>query len=487
MTGVNSKSVLITSVYTLVSVILYLCLDFINENGYQLSLRIIGFVVIVQMILTFVVFWMMKIEVLSLSGSFIWLNYLFHLSQPIIKAISPNYDFAFDVSIYVFPATFVETLQYSYLMIIIVSSGVLFYQCFEKERIYKKYMYSTISQENLFKIGSVIFSFTFPVEMVIQINRIIVARNSGYLATFNVEVSGLVGLLATFSLIGMVMMLLGSKEKFVRGSLLTAFYLSFYVIAMFSGGRMWQVIKILLVVYYYIKTYDIKIKGKKLILLLIIGYLGAGFMSAVADFRSYDFQSNDYIVQVISNVFVNNPILQVMEEFGGSVYTVALTIQKMIFELPASFGKQFLTNFVSLLPNLSDSIAKLNDQSNYVLLLNMPTIGGSFVGEMYYSFKYFAIIPAFLIGIFLQYFTTKIENGIKNNDFHFIIYTIMFQYSVVSWVRGSSAIFYRNTIFGMVFIYIITKVLVKQISPKKLDEKEKRKTENIIGGEQWKN
>lgn len=463
MAGINSKSVLITSVYTLISVILYLCLNFIDGNGYQTSMRILGFVVIVQMILTFVAFWNMKIEVLSLSGSFVWLNYLFHLSQPIIKTISPNYEFAFDVSKYIFSTTFMESLKYSYLMIILVSSGILFFKCFEKERVYKQYMYSTISDDNLFKIGSIIFSVTFPIEMFIQINRIIVARNNGYLATFDVEVSGMVSLLATFSLIGMIMMLLGSKQHIFRGTFITGFYLLFYVIAMFSGGRMWQVIKILLVLYYYIKTYDIKIKGKKLILLLVLSYVGAGFMSAVADFRSYDVQSSDYIVQVFRNVFVNNPILQIMEEFGGTIYTVALTVQKTAFDLPFSFGTQFLTNFVSLLPNLDDNITAIIDNSNYVLLLKMPTIGGSFVGEMFYSFKYYAIIPAFLIGMILQLITTKIENGIKHADYHFIVYTIMFQYSFVSWVRGSSTIFYRNTIFGIIFILLVTKLLVRKI------------------------
>lgn len=478
MTNINSKYILITSLYTLVSLILYLCLNFLNVEGYQSSLRVLGFVIILQIALTLIAFLMLKIEFLSLSGSFVWLNYLFHLSQPIIKAVSPKYDFAFDVSLYVFPATYIDSLKYSYLMIILVSSGIMFYKCFNKDLIYKKYMYSTISSENLFKIGSIIFGCTFPIEMYIQINRIIVARNNGYLATFNVEVSGLTGLVATFSLIGIVMMLLGSKQNFRRGTILTGFYLLFYVIAMFSGGRMWQVIKILLIVYYYIKTYNIKIKGKKFIFLAIISYLGAGFMSAVAEFRAYDVQSNDYILQVISNVFVNNPILQVMEEFGGSVYTVALTIQKVAFDLPISFGKQFFTNFVSLIPNLTEKIAEINDNSNYVLLLEMPTIGGSFIGEMYYSFRYFAIIPAFLIGILLQHVTAKIENGIKNNDFHFVIYTIMFQYSFVSWVRGSSAIFYRNTIFGMIFIYVITRILVKQIHLKESDKEEKRGIEN---------
>src|SRR5699024_6086219 len=122
--------------------------------------------------------------------------------------------------------------------------------------------------------------------------------------------------------------------------------------------------------------YDIKITKRTFILILLLGYFGAGFMSAVADFRSYNIQNEGYILEIIQDVFRNNPILNILDEFGGTVYTVALTIQKTVFEIPHSLGKQFVTNFVSILPNLNDAMAAINDQSNYVLLLKTPWIGG---------------------------------------------------------------------------------------------------------------
>lgn len=486
MTKVNPKYLLVTIIYTITSLIFYILLNQINEQDFQSTIRVVGIFVIIHFFLTFFSYLLIKIEVLSLSGIFIWLNYLFHLSHPVIKALSPNYEFGFDVSLYVSPAIYIESLKFSYLIIFMVSSGIMFFRCFPKDKVYKKHTLSNINQENLFKIGAFVFSFTFPIEVYIQVSRVIVARNYGYLATFNVEVGGLLGLLSTFSIIGLVMMLLGSKQNFKRGTFLTFAYILFYIIAMFSGGRMWQVIKMLLVIYYYVKIYDIKIKGKNLIVLLLICYFGAGFISAVANFRAYESQEHGYVMQVFSDVFINNPIFQIMEEFGGSLYTVTLTIQKMVFELPVSLGKQFLTNFVSLLPNLNETIESINNNSNYVLLLKMPTIGGSFVGEMYYSFKYFAIIPSFCIGMILQFLTDRIENGIEKADYHFIIYTIMLQYSFISWVRGSSAVFYRNTIFGIIFIYMISKIFIKKKNTHKLTEKgnSKRKQDyNLLGGE----
>lgn len=463
MIKINHKYALITCVYTLISLILYFCLNIVSKMEYQTAIEVIGYFVIFQVLLTFVAYRLTKIEMFSLSGAFTWLNYLFHLGQPVIKALTSNYQFDYDVSLIIVSDAFMESLIFSYLMIVMVSAGILLTKSVEREKvIHKKRKFSEISAKNLFKIGSIITVLTFPIEMYIQITKIFVARNSGYLATFDVEVSGVIGFISTFSLVGVIIMILGSKNHFKRGTIILGLYSVFYVITMFSGGRMWQVIKLLLVLYYYIKTYDIKITKKNIVILLLLAYFGAGFMSAVADFRSYDVQSNDYVFQVITDVFVENPILKIVEEFGGTIYTVGLTVQKTPFVIPFSMGSQFITNFVSILPNVNDSIATINNNSNFTLLLDTPNIGGSFVGEMYYSFHYFAFIPAILIGILVQIITKKIENSLEDENYRFIIYSLMFQYSFISWIRGASSILYRNHIFAVIFIYILSSIFIRK-------------------------
>lgn len=462
MIRINQKYALLTSLYTLISLILYFSINYLIGVEYQTALRIIGMGILIQFILNFFVYFLMEIDFFSLSGSFTWLNYFFHLGQPVVKFLAPSFRLNFDVSQTVVNEVFIESLSYSYLMIVMVSVGILFLKTFEKKFVHKEYKLSNLTNENLFKIGLLIFATTFPIEAYIQLTKIFVATTSGYLATFEVGISGIVGFISNFSLVGAIIMLLGSKDNRKRGNIIMIFYGLFYVVAMFSGGRMWQVIKLLLVFYYYKEIYRIKVTKKTMLILVVVGYFAAGFMSAVADFRSYDIQSEGYIVQILQDVFRNNPIFNILDEFGGTVYTVSLTIQKTMYELPFSFGKQFITNFVSIFPNLTAGMAAINDNSNYVLLLKTPWIGGSFVGEMFYSFGYFAVLPAFIVGAIAQYLTEKIERGIKNNDYHIIIYTLMFQYSFISWIRGSSAIFYRNTAFGIVLVYIITSFFIRE-------------------------
>lgn len=465
MLKIKKNYATVTYIYILLSFLLLLSTNLLSNQDYQIALRTFGFMVIIQFTITLVAYNLINIDFLSLSGIFTWLNYLFHLGQPVIKATSPEYKLAFDVSLYVPDAIFIESLKYSLLSITLVSVGIMVYKCLSqdtnKKRTIKRRL-SNVSQNSLFKFGLIIFLPTFFIEVYIQLSRLIVAMNRGYLATFDVELGGLLGFFSSFSIVGVIMLILGSKNNYKRGAIITALYTAFYLITMFSGGRMWQIIKLSLVFYYFVKVYKIKFTKKNVIVFLVVAYFGAGFLGAIAEFRAYDFSSSDYIFQMFRDVIRNNPILDVLDEFGGSIYTLSLTIGKTPHEVPHSWGEQFITNFVSVLPNINSSIQEINNNSNYVLLLNTPTIGGSFIGEIYYSFHYLGTIFAFFVGILTQYFTSRIENGLNNNDYHFIIYTIMIQYSFISWVRGSSGIFYRNTIFSIVIIYVLTNVLIKE-------------------------
>lgn len=479
----DKKNLFITTIYTLLSLLLILVAYLSITLQYQASIERIGIIIIIQIILNLLAFRQMEISPLSLSGIFVCLNYLFHLTQPVVKVIAPNYELVFDVSKYVPEEVYMESLLYSLLIILCTVLGVMIYKSIEFRKPSKEprnFKLSNITQTNLVIMGCIILAFTFPMEAYIQISRVILALNQGYIATLQDGVGGITAFLANFSIVGVIMLILGSRNNKRRGTIIFLSYTAFYLMTMFSGGRMWQIIKIVLVMYYYLETYEIKIKGKNFVLLLVGGYILAGFLGAVGNFRAYDFGDSSYILQIISDVFINNPILEVFDEFGGTVYTLSLVIEQTPQTLPFSYGKQFFENFVGILPNISGLVQEMINRANFIIQLNIPTIGGSFIAEVYYSFHYFGVIFAFLMGWVVEYFSTKIRHGLRNKNYHFIIYTIMFQYSFISWVRGSSGIFYRNTAYAIVLIFIITNILIPTKSKEEIRfNKVTRKWESI--------
>lgn len=432
-------------------------------NHFSRNIIIIAAFTSVQLLLNLFGYRQVGIKMMSLTGVFTLLNYAFHLAQPFIMLIAPNYMFAFDASKAVSNSIYIESLTYSTLIIVAVSVGAMLYRSTRTKKFDENVTFNrkmvVLQDENLFRMGMYIFIFTFPLEAYLMITRLMTALQGGYLDTFNVELGGIPAFLATFSIVGVVMMILGSKEDKQRGWLIYLSYVFFYAIAMLSGGRMWQIIKILLVTIYFVKTYEIKFTKKNIFWMLVIAYFGSGFLAAIADFRSYDFSSVAFIQEAIINVFENNPILGILDEFGGTIYTLGLVMERVPASMSFSWGSQFITGFINLLPNISDGMTQMANDANYVLQLNVPAIGGSFIGEMYYSFHYFGAIFAIFVGLLSQYITEKIDQSMATRDYTFVIYSLLFQYSFISWVRGSSPTFYRNTIYSIILIYFISNVL----------------------------
>lgn len=462
MINIKKKYLYISLAYLFISVLIYILLGKLNSYDYELWQLSTGLYIFLHLIVTFVCFKMMNIEVLSTSGIFVWLLYLFHFSQLFIKLISNSYLFNFDVSYIVSKETYIESIEYTFLILFSLTFGILLMKAIKKRNNLKNHKLSQLADKSYYVIGKRIFILTFPIEAYILIQRLFIASSDGYLAIYEIGTSGIMSLLGTFSLIGVIMMLLGSQTKKNRATVIFCLYTVFYLISMFSGGRMWQVIKILVVLYYYLKATNIKITIKNAFIVAVAGYFLAGFLSSIADFRGLGIGNIEAVTEVIKEAFVTSPLLNALEEFGGTIYTVALTVQKVPSSIDYSNGSQFLTSFISLLPNLSASIADINDKSSFVNLLDVKAIGGSFAAEMYYSFGYYAVGPTILIGMLIQWLTEKIELSLKTKNYHIIIYSIMLQYSIISWVRGSAIIFYRNVVFSFIFIYIISSLFVKR-------------------------
>lgn len=466
MLNIRVKPFFISLLYLTVSIVLYILLIQSNTVNYQNWQITAGFYTVLHILLTVCCFYIIRLEMLSFSAIMIWLLYVFHFGQIIIKFISRNHEFSADMSLAVSKSAYISSIEYSFLIIFVTTFAIIIMKLFEHqdlETIKIKPM-SEQSIENYYIIGLRIVVLTFPIEAYTLIQRLIISWSSGYLSIYSIGTSGILNQFGTFSVIGFIMMLIGCQNKKNKANLIFFSYTFFYIISMFSGGRMWQIIKIILVLYFYLKIMKIKINPKNGLLLFGIVYLLAGFLSAIADFRGEEGIKIATIIEIILEMFQNNPLLNIIEELGATIYTVGLTFDKVPYQVDFSHGFQFLSNFVGVLPNLSEKITEINFNSNFVLLLDVPTIGGSYVAEMYYSFAYYGALLAFAIGLGIQWVSRKLEIGLLTKSYQFPIYSIMLLYSLISWVRGSSSVLYRNVIFGSIFIYVIFKLFVRKTS-----------------------
>lgn len=471
MLNIRVKPFFISLVYFILNIVLYILMIQTNTVNYQNWQVTVGFYVVLHVVLTVSCFYIINLGMLSFSAIMVWLLYVFHFGQIIIKFLSRNYQFIADMSLVVSRRAYIESIQYSFLIISITAFGIILVKLFESKspETFNITQMTDQSIENYYIVGLRIVVLTFPIEAYTLIQRLIVSWSSGYLSIYGTGTSGILSQIGTFSVIGFIMMLIGCQNKKAKANTIFFSYTLFYIVSMFSGGRMWQIIKIILVLYFYLKIMKIKINPKNGLLLFIIAYLLAGFLSVIADLRGEEIINVSTILNIFVEMYQNNPLLNIIEELGATIYTVGLTFEKVPYQIDFSYGSQFFTNFVGVLPNLSEKITKINFESNFVNLLNVPTIGGSYVAEMYYSFAYYGIILAFVIGLGIQWISKKMEMGFITRRYQFPIYGIMVLYSLISWIRGSSSVLYRNVIFGSLFIYLIFKLFVRKKSASQIN------------------
>ncbi|MDN5372932.1 MAG: hypothetical protein PWR19_1978 [Carnobacterium sp.] len=464
MLNIRVKPFFISLVYFTLNIVLYILLTQMNTINYQNWQILAGFYAVLHVLITVICFYIVNLGMLSFSAIMVWLLYVFHFGQIIIKFLFRDYQFTADMSLAVTKNAYISAIEYSFLIIFVTAFGIILVKLFENRQPENLNVRTMTDQtiENYYIIGLRIVVLTFPIEAYTLIQRLIVSMSSGYLSIYNIGTSGILSQIGTFSVIGFIMMLIGCQNKKAKANFIFFSFTIFYIISMFSGGRMWQIIKIILVLCFYLKIMKVKINPKNGLLLFLIVYLLAGFLSAIADLRGEDVINLTTILNLFVDIYQNNPLLNIIEELGATIYTVGLTFEKIPYQIDFSNGAQYFTNFVGVLPNLSEKITKINFDSNFVNLLNVPTIGGSFVAEMYYSFAAYGTVLAFVIGLGVQLVTKKMEEGFITRHYQFPIYSTMFLYSMVSWVRGSSSVLYRNVIFGSLFIYLIFKLFVRK-------------------------
>ncbi|WP_416828186.1 O-antigen polysaccharide polymerase Wzy [Ectobacillus polymachus] len=458
------RSVLILTFYMFYLIIVFFLLYTFNSIEYGLWLNIFFWITLSHILITFFSLHFIGIKIFSISSMFLIFSYLFHLGQILLKGIDNNYKFKLDVAMVMGSDVYKKAVIFSLLIISLVAFGVML------SNLKKGFSYNTPFVSNYaeskvaIRLGWIIFSCTFPFEVYYSVKSMIIAFEQGYNGVFDFQANGLLSLYARFHLVGIALLIMGYGKKLKKSLVVLLIYSSYLVITMFSGGRMYQIVSIVILMYVFIKSTNTRVNLKKTIFLSFLAFLLVTFLNTMADIRSMDSRT----FEIVSNAFFkhlhNNPIFGALDEFGGTIYTVCLTMLAVPNSIEYSHGLQFVTNFMSIFPNINGIFTKINASSNYVLLLNVPAIGGSYIGELYYSFEFLSYLAAIVIGVIVGKVSNKFEYYLLRGEFLKVSYFIIPIFSLFIMIRGTASILYRNTILSICFLFIIYTFFIKKNS-----------------------
>ncbi|ULM95686.1 O-antigen polysaccharide polymerase Wzy family protein [Peribacillus frigoritolerans] len=460
----NLKKIFLLFFYLLYLVIVISSIMVSKNLEYDTWFTLIFWITISHIFITFLCFKSVGIGVFSISSIFVAISYVFHLGQVVLKGVANNYNYSFDVSIIIPEEIYKEAVIYSIVTISLVSVGVMLsnlIDCRQKTISFKGFQ-KKLPNKVLIKIGWIILLLTFPIEFYYSITKIIVSLKNGYADVLDVSSIGAISQFARFHLIGIALLIMGYSNQPKKSTLIFLLYAVYGVVTMLSGSRIYQIVSLLLMMYILFKSTNMKISFKKGSMIAILMLFLTSFLNAISDIRSSNSRDFDVVWTAFIDSLNNNPLYGALEEFGGTIYTVCQTILQVPAKQEHSHGLQFITNFVSAIPNVKGVFSEINSNSNFVLHLDTVALGGSYIAELYYSFEFIAYLVSLMIGILIGVVSKNLGVYLNQGRFYEAAYYIMPIFSLMIWVRGSSGVFVRNSIWGTCLIYIIYKLLVKR-------------------------
>jgi len=300
--------------------------------------------------------------------------------------------------------------------------------------------------------------------LYIDINRIILYRTGGYLATFNIGTRGFVSTIGRMTEIGIMMILIGNKRNKKKAIFIIFITLLYQSIIIFTGNRGRPVmftITIIFIYFNFIKT----IKFNDLFKMGIFSYFIGILLTFIGQIRSYSINNINTYIELAKKSFIEFSPFKILAEFCMTIITLGRSIEFIDHTQNIQYGSTYLASLYTILPNIGGMLIPVINKAIYVY--NWPDdvklgLGGSYLGEIYWNFGNFSFFLTFFIGMFLAFISNQIYKFYLEKKYIFLsIYLILFP-NLLWWIRDYFMSMVREFVWISIFILILYNILNKK-------------------------
>lgn len=396
-----------------------------------------------------------KSKVFSLVELFIVLSYLFNFGQVYNKVFFKNYRGnlinALDMKSKEFRTVYTFTLN----VLLVIAVFMLLYMEKANKTIKKNRIIKSLDSNGVRRMGILTLMATIPFEIYYLYRLLSIATVNAYEGFSSLSINSYIVQLGTFSLIGFSLIICSYSEQKIRGSVAYACAVLFYLLTMLSGSRIYGVVSICVLTYFYINLIY-KPDFKKTVVLVIGGIIFLGILNSIMHVRQMGGMSVSAIITYWLNNRENNIIAAIFEEFGGSIYTTRIAMEEIPEQLNYHCGMSYIEMLAWIFPNVGGKISQLIPSVEFTMLFKTKySYGGNYIAEMYYNFGYFSYFFAAFVGAVISKVSAKIDECVDEKNFTKCAFYIMGMYSAIIWVRSYVDVFPRNIIWSCILLYII--------------------------------
>lgn len=339
-----------------------------------------------------------------------------------------------------------------------------------------------IYRNSLILVGWLFLLISIVPMVTTTLDRVITAQSSGYFSLYQEQaatgIDGWDKVLAKFMIPGVMFLLAGSAQRSKTLAIATVVLL-FYVVAetFFVGIRGWSIPPLIAYVWLWHKTkYPLPLKSLFLLSVIVLIYVFPT-VKAVRN-NPDDFGANFIHTLIYSQKSFGDNLVESIAEMGGTMRTIAHTIELVPKERPFALGNTYLVAFTTVFPNLfwdlHPAVAAglpgswLTARVEPIIFANGGGLGYSFLAEAYLNFGFWgAPIALALFGYFLGKVDKLGERVHRPGDAAFV--AIFFSF-LPMLARGELALITRSfawyTLFPYCVFYFVSKTrIAKRKSP----------------------
>lgn len=440
----------------------FLIIIFFNSIT-SLSYTQMAMVSIVQLILNLLALkFLVKLDFISIPCMFVLFTCIFHCGEILKYGFDmPGTDY-FPLEIYASNFEISKAFIFYLLSQVFLFLGIGVSIKPSQNSIYRINQLSMKLPRDSKKTGKILFGIGILPRLFLDVYQLYISSKSGYMALFTENIPQFVSTLAFFFDAGAIYLLISesNKEKTTTIFWCVLLYKAF---TMLSGSRQDKVCFLLIwiYIYYLIKS---KLNIRKILVLIIMSFLGFYFISSIGAGRV---NSNIEFGGFLSTInTLSYTIGSSLSEFGSAFNTLVLAVKYTPSNISYGFGLSFVAAIVSCVPLLVSKIPLLADKTIFITQLPgsiYHSLGGSFLGELFYNFSWTGPVFCILIGSILG----KSHYGIKSKDnnlsnvacLYSAIVTAMFLY-----VRGYATDMGQKIIWLSILLLILKSKEKKKIS-----------------------
>lgn len=436
--------------------ILYFCFDIDPKNWLELFTVLF----IVAMIENVFVIRYAGYRLFCLATIFVILSYLFSFGQVVINVFFEDYVYVTSNFIQPLDGTIKNSLMFCFNVIQCVVIGML---VISKNKVISDSSLKNIEKVAVRRLGIIICILSVPIRLYYIYKLIIQTSLNGYKLAVVENVYGVYIQLSYFCIIGYVLLMLSYDSDKIKARAI--FVVSLFLLGMelLSGGRIFAVISIIILLYCYLLCID-KPNARKLVLLFLVGALGLKILTVITVLRT----TNDFNISTILNALLSsdsNFILSILDEFGSTFFTVYNTLREVPTILEYHCGLSYLKAWALVLPNFNGWLELWQKSIEYPVNFSLVyAYGGSYIGELYYNFGYMGILISPLVGLLIGMISNKVQYYLLSKMYCKLAYWIMPMFASLMWIRGYANVFTRSTIWAIILIYVISRFMKKRNS-----------------------